>query len=151
MRALKATPAWRAVLALLGVAALALGLAAKSAPLIAAGCVACAAPIFQLRLRLRRRADAERAERERMANFDRQIVAVVRQHAALLERRRAQIATGLDRLGAEQIWDRDLSRFRAKFLESGLAPLRRGETEDEILCRVRLVVDEVLARRARAA
>ena len=149
---LEATPILRAGLALFGVAALAIGLASANAPtLLAAGAIACAMPVLLMRSRINARVAAERRERDRIAHFDRQIVEIVRRHAALLERRKTQLAHGLERGRADTVWERDIALFHSKFVQPGVAPLQRSETEDEVLCRVRLVVDEILDLRARVS
>lgn len=144
---------WRASIALLGVCLLAVGLAAGSdaSLLIAAACAACATPILVLRARIAAQHRAERRERERLANFDRQIVEIVRRHAALLERRREMIAAAVNAAQARTAFERDVARFNEKLILPKIGALRGGETPDEILNRVHLVVDEVLRKRARVA
>ncbi|MGE0046538.1 MAG: hypothetical protein AB7J28_07225 [Hyphomonadaceae bacterium] len=146
------TTIWTGVLALVGVGAIAGGFLGEMGPaLIAAGCVACATPVFAGRLLQNRSDAAVKRERDRLAKVDRQIVAAVIQHAELLERRKAQLEAALDRAKASAAWERDLVRFHARFVAPALAPLRRAETEEEIVCRVQLAADEILALRSRVS
>lgn len=152
MQDIHSTTVWTGFLGLIGVSAIGLGFMADFAPaLIAAGCVACATPIFAERLRLNRRNAADQRERDRLADVDRQIVAVVLRHAALLERRKGQIQAVLGANDAGRAWERDVARFHGKFVAPRIATLRRTETESELICRVQLAADEILALRGRAS
>ncbi|NWG52529.1 MAG: hypothetical protein HXY28_02315 [Hydrogenophilaceae bacterium] len=153
MRVLEPTSFWRSAIALAALCAFAIALAARSdaALFIAAACAACATPILILRARMDRLAAAERRERARMADFDRQIVAIVERHAALLQRRKDMLAAAVERARLRPAWERDLARFSERLVIPAVSPLRAKETPDEILDRVCLVVDEVLKKRARVA
>jgi len=153
MRELEMTSFWRAGAALAAFVSIAAVLAARSdaAFLAIAACAACATPILVLRARLHRQSVAERRERVRMGDFDRQIVAIVERHAALLQRRRDMLAAAIERGRLRPAWERDVARFGERLVLPAISPLRSAETQDEILDRVHLVVDEVLKKRARAA
>ncbi|MBI1187660.1 MAG: hypothetical protein GC206_10095 [Alphaproteobacteria bacterium] len=153
MRVVEHTSFWRAAVAIAALCAVAIAVAARSdAALFAAAiCAACATPILILRARMDRDAEAERKERARMADFDRQIVAIVERHAALLQRRRDMLTAAVERARLRPAWERDLARFSERLVIPAVSPLRAEETQDEILDRVHLVVDEVLKKRARVA
>jgi hypothetical protein len=153
MRVVEPTSFWRAAIALAALCGFAVALAARSdaALLVAAVCAACATPVLILRARLDREAEAQRKERARMADFDRQIVAIVERHAALLQRRKDMLAAAVERARLRPAWERDLARFSERLVLPAVTPLRAKETPDEILDRVHLVVDEVLKKRARVA
>jgi hypothetical protein len=151
MRTETATPVWRAPLALAGALGLALGSAAAHPPLLLASCLALAAAIVLHLAAWRTQTSAARRERARLASIDRQIVEVVARHAAILERRKAQLAEACDRIEARSAWDRDIAHFHQQFVHDRIAPFKRAETDDEILARVQLAADEVLSLRARVS
>jgi recombinational DNA repair ATPase RecF len=138
-------------LALFGALGFALGSAAASPSLLAAAATALAAA-FALHLSAwRSNAEETRRERERMAHIDRQIVEILRRHASLLERRKAQLEAAGDRGEALSAWDRDIARFHEQFVHERIAPYKRAESDAEILARVQLAADEVLSLRARVS
>jgi hypothetical protein len=138
-------------LALLGALGLALGSAAAHPTLLLGSGLALAAASALHLAAWRTQTNAARRERERMAHIDRQIVEIVRRHATLLERRKAQVDAVCDRIEALSAWDRDIARFHEQFVHARIAPFKGAESDDEILARVQLAADEVLSLRARVS
>jgi hypothetical protein len=145
------TPLLRAPLAMTGALGLALGSAGDNTFLVGLSGLAIAAAALMHLMAWRRGEKLARRERERMANIDRQIVDVVRRHAAMLERRKAALEAACDRIEMRGAWDRDIAHFHSEHVHDRIAPLQRNESEDEILARVQLAADEVLSLRARVS